>query len=203
MTPLADVVQPNAFSNADGEQLRERGAQAGKRKRERTGKGTVLDSCISRLRLLYIHMVANRSAPDVAFDSGSPCSRKQRIEQCNYRGPSRFSENRSMTAPAFQLATSGIIALLAFALSFVTDGRVARRLAVASLWLALATVPCSIVWDVAVAPPPELVASSKATRLGAAISHVMNYGAVVVPFAGLAMIAMRRATVAGSKRQRR
>jgi hypothetical protein len=97
-----------------------------------------------------------------------------------------------MTAPAFLLATSGVAALIALVFSFVSDGRLARRLAVASLWLALATVPCSIVWD----------AFSKATPLSAAISHVMNYGVVVVPFAGIAMIAMRRATIASSKRPR-
>src|SRR3954471_14518091 len=93
-----------------------------------------------------------------------------------------------MTAPAFVLAASGVAGLLALLLSFVTDGRIARRLAVASLWLALAAVPCSIAWDLAVPPTPMAGASSKAT--------------VVMPFAGIAMIAMRRASTANSKRAR-
>jgi hypothetical protein len=107
-----------------------------------------------------------------------------------------------MTAPAFVLAASGVAGLLALLLSFVTDGRIARRLAVASLWLALAAVPCSIAWDLAVPPTPMAGASSKATRLGAALSHVTSYAVVVMPFAGIAMIAMRRASTANSKRAR-
>jgi ABC-type branched-subunit amino acid transport system permease subunit len=108
-----------------------------------------------------------------------------------------------MTAPALLLATSGVAALLALVLSFVSDGRLARRLAIASLWLALAAVPCSIAWDVVFPPPDAVHASSKATMLGVAISHVMSYGAVIVPFAGIAMIALRRASIAEGKRRRR
>ena len=108
-----------------------------------------------------------------------------------------------MTAPALLLATSGVAALLALVLSFVSDGRLARRLAIASLWLALAAVPCSIAWDVVVPASNAVDASSKATMLGLALSHAMSYGAVIVPFAGIAMIALRRVSIANGKRRPR
>lgn len=104
-----------------------------------------------------------------------------------------------MTAPAFLLAASAITALLALVLSFGADVW-ARRLAIASLWLALATVPSSIAWDIAFPPEPGADASAKATRLGTAISHLTNYGVAVMPGAGFAMVAMRRARIASSKR---
>jgi len=111
----------------------------------------------------------------------------------------------AVTAPAFLSAAGGVAALLALVLSFVTTGRLARRLAAAALWLALAAVPASVMWDVAfpaldaVGPGPN---ATSATLLGSAISHVMNYGALAMPVAGIAMVAMRRATIAASRQQR-
>ena len=107
-----------------------------------------------------------------------------------------------MTAPALVLSVSGLAALLALALSFRGGGLLVRRIAQASLWLALAAVPISIASDT-FAPPGAVASdpSSRATRLGAAISHAMDYGALVIPFAGVAMFALRRANAARSQRR--
>lgn len=104
-----------------------------------------------------------------------------------------------MNAPTVLLAASAVTALLALVLSFMAETW-AGRLAITSLWLALATVPCSIAWDIAFPPEPGADASAKATRLGTAISHVTNYGVAVMPGAGIAMVALRRARIASSKR---
>jgi hypothetical protein len=106
-----------------------------------------------------------------------------------------------MTAPTFLLAASIVTAVLALVLSFIADGW-ARRLAIASLWLALATVPTSIAWDVAY-PPEGAGAIGKSSELGAALSHLTSYGVAIMPAAGVAMIALRRAKIANSKRAAR
>jgi hypothetical protein len=103
-----------------------------------------------------------------------------------------------MTAPTLLLAASAATALLALVLAFVTDAW-ARRLAIASLWLALATVPASIAWDIAF-PPEGASAIGKSSALGSALSHLTSYGVAVMPAAGIAMIALRRAKAASSKR---
>jgi hypothetical protein len=103
-----------------------------------------------------------------------------------------------MTAPTFLLAASAVTALLAFVLLFVSVGW-ARRFALASLWLALATVPASVVWDLAF-PPEGASATGKSSELGEALSHVTSYGVAVMPSAGIAMVALRRARIASSKR---
>jgi hypothetical protein len=104
-----------------------------------------------------------------------------------------------MTAPAFLLATSAVAALLAFVLLFVAEGW-AQRIATVALWLAIATVPASLAWDIAHPPVRGPDAPAKATRLAAAISDLMNYGVAIMPVAGIAMIVLRRAKIASSKR---
>jgi hypothetical protein len=103
-----------------------------------------------------------------------------------------------MTAPAIVLSISGLVGVLALVLAFASRGLLARRLAIASLWLALAAVPASIGWDLLAPPDP---ADANTDKLALALSHVKNYGALVMPFAGFAMIAMRRASAVSSRRR--
>jgi hypothetical protein len=88
--------------------------------------------------------------------------------------------------------------VLALVLSFIADGW-ARRLAIASLWVALATVPASIGWDLAY-PPEGTSAIGKSSALGSALSDLTSYAVAIMPAAGIAMIALRRAKITSRKR---
>ena len=104
----------------------------------------------------------------------------------------------AMTVPAMMIACSALAGLLALVLSFAARGPLSRRLAVVSLWLALAAVPASVASDLL---GPEEPGDAKADTLALVISHAKNYGALVLPFAGLAMVAMRRASITSSRRR--
>jgi hypothetical protein len=106
----------------------------------------------------------------------------------------------AMTAPAMLLAVAGVAGVTALVLSIAYGGKLARGLALASLWLAIAAVPTSVLWDVLTPLAGSDPTASKAERTGMIISHVMNYGALVMPFAGIAMVALR--SVAARKARR-
>jgi len=93
-----------------------------------------------------------------------------------------------MTAPILLLALSAGTALLALLLSLATRGPLARRLAHASLWLTLAAIPASLIWDLLLPSP------TSATQLTNLIEHLKKYGSLAFPCAGLAMLAIRRTT---------
>jgi hypothetical protein len=95
-----------------------------------------------------------------------------------------------MTAPMLLLALSAGTAMLALLLSFATRGPLARRVAYASLWLTLAAIPASLLWDLLLPSPLQ----PHATQLGNLITHLKNYGSLTLPCAGLAMLAIRRTT---------
>jgi hypothetical protein len=95
-----------------------------------------------------------------------------------------------MTAPILLLALSAGTALLALLLSFATRGSFARRLAHASLWLALAAIPASLIWELLLLFPTP----PRASQLTTLIEHLKKYGSLAFPCAGLAMLAIRRTT---------
>jgi hypothetical protein len=95
-----------------------------------------------------------------------------------------------MTAPLLLLALSAGTALLALLLSFTTRGPFARRLAHASLWLSLAAIPASLLWDLLIPSPTP----PQTTQLATLIEHLKKYGGLAFPCAGLAMLAIRRTT---------
>jgi hypothetical protein len=101
-----------------------------------------------------------------------------------------------MTAPILLLALSAGTALLALLLSFATRGPLPRRLAYASLWLTLAAIPASLLWDLLVPSP----AQPQATQLTLLIEHLKAYGSLALPCGGLAMLAIRRTTRATLRR---
>jgi hypothetical protein len=108
-----------------------------------------------------------------------------------------------MTAPAMLLAAAGAVAILALALAIVHGGKLARGLALASLWLAIAAIPASVLWDVLVPLAGDQPGASDAERTGLVISHLTTYGALVMPFAGIAMVALRRVAAAARRRSAR
>jgi hypothetical protein len=95
-----------------------------------------------------------------------------------------------MTAPILFLALSATTAVLALLLSLATRAPFARRLAHASLWLTLAALPASLLWDLffPAATQPHT------TQLATLIEHLKKYGGLAFPCAGLAMLAIRRTT---------
>jgi hypothetical protein len=95
-----------------------------------------------------------------------------------------------MTAPILLLTLSAGSALLALLLSLSTRGPSVRRLAHASLWLSLAAIPASLIWDLLFPSTSQ----PQATQLTTLIEHLKKYGSLAFPCAGLAMLAIRRAT---------
>src|SRR5688500_15857499 len=99
----------------------------------------------------------------------------------------------SMETFALVLMVCGGTAVLALAFSLTRHGRAARRLALISLWLTLGAVPAAIAIDVTRLWLGADGAGSKAFLVGKTISHAMNYGALALPCAALAGLALRRA----------
>jgi hypothetical protein len=95
-----------------------------------------------------------------------------------------------MTAPILLLALSAGTALLALLLSLITRGPLPRRLARASLWLAVAAIPASLIWDLLLPSSTQ----PEATQLTTVVEHLKSYGSLAFPCAGLAMLAIRRTT---------
>jgi hypothetical protein len=98
-----------------------------------------------------------------------------------------------MDAFAFVLIVCGGAAVAALALSMTARLKLARRLAKTSLWLALAAVPIAMAIDLFRLWLDGNDPSSTAVLLGKTISHAMNYGVLMLPCAGLAALALRRA----------
>lgn len=97
-----------------------------------------------------------------------------------------------MTPPTYVLLASGIGALVAMMLSVTSQVIVARKLALAALWASLMVVPLAVTLDLS-----ELASSgaavSGATAFGQTMEHVKSYGALALPCAFVASMAMNRA----------
>jgi hypothetical protein len=96
-----------------------------------------------------------------------------------------------MSTFAMLMIVCGGSAVLALALSVSPQWRIARRLAQGSLWLTLAGVPLVLAIDVT-RMWLDATGSSSALVLGKSISQAMSYGAVAVPCAVIAGMALRR-----------
>lgn len=97
-----------------------------------------------------------------------------------------------MTPPTYLVLSGGVGALVAMLLSVTPYVIVARKLAVAALWLSLMVVPLAVALDLS-----ELAgtgaAVSGATVFSQTLEHVKSYGALALPCAFIAMAAMNRA----------
>jgi hypothetical protein len=91
-----------------------------------------------------------------------------------------------MTPPIYLLLTSGLGALLALMLSITPYVILARRVALAAIWLALAVVPVAVGLDV----------SEGATIFTQVLEHVREYGGLALPCAFVASLALSRAKAA-------
>jgi hypothetical protein len=102
-----------------------------------------------------------------------------------------------MTIPAILLGGCAGAAMAALVLSAGLAGSLPRKVALASLWLALASAPASLAWDLL----PSASSGGVTTRqLREALSHAKNYGVAAMPFAGIAMFALRRAKASTLRR---
>jgi hypothetical protein len=106
-----------------------------------------------------------------------------------------------MTLPGLLLACSGAAAVVALVLSVWVRGVVLRRVALLSLWLALAAVPASVAWDLA--GRPSGMGDEAQTPLRRGLAHAVRYGTLALPVAGLSLLAIKRAGSAGRRRPKR
>ncbi len=97
-----------------------------------------------------------------------------------------------MSTFALLMIVCGGSAALALALSISAQWRIARRMAQGSLWLTLAGVPLVLAIDVTRMWLDAGSGSSSALVLGKTISQAMSYGAVALPCAVIAGMALRR-----------
>ena len=96
---------------------------------------------------------------------------------------------------AWVLLACAASALLALTLSLGRKRVAARRMAQLSLWLTLVAVPVAIVAEgVAWWLREDVGAVSKATLVGRLIAQGMNHGALALPCAFIAGLALRRAS---------
>jgi len=97
-----------------------------------------------------------------------------------------------MTPPTYLLLAGGIGAFVAMMLSVTSQVITARKLALVALWLSLMVVPLAVALDLR-----ELAASgaeiSGATAFSQTLQHVKSYGALALPCAFVASMAMNRA----------
>jgi len=93
-----------------------------------------------------------------------------------------------MTPPTYLLVAGAIAALLALMLSITPYVLIARRTALAALWLSIAVVPLAVALDVG-----ELQTVSGATVFMHTLEHVRSYGAIALPCAFVASLALNRA----------
>lgn len=97
-----------------------------------------------------------------------------------------------MTAPTYLMLSGGIGALVAMLLSITPYVIAARKLALAALWVSLMVVPVAVALDLT-----ELAsvggAVSGETVFAETLEHVKSYGALALPCAFVASLAMSRA----------
>lgn len=99
----------------------------------------------------------------------------------------------NVDAFAVALIVCGGTAVLALVLSMTAKQRLARQLGQIALWLTLGAAPVAIAIDLVRLWSAADDAATRATLLGRAISHAMNYGVLLLPCAALAGLALRRA----------
>jgi len=97
-----------------------------------------------------------------------------------------------MEAPTYLLVTGALAALLALMLSITPYVIFAQRVALASLWLSLAVVPFAVVLDVS-ALSSGGAAVDAGTIFTQVLKHARAYGAIALPCAFVASLAMNRA----------
>jgi hypothetical protein len=97
-----------------------------------------------------------------------------------------------MTPPTYFLLAGGIGAFVAMMLSVTSQVIAARKLALVALWVSLMVVPLAVTLDLT-----ELASSgaeiSGATAFSQTLEHVKKYGALALPCAFVATMAMNRA----------
>ena len=93
-----------------------------------------------------------------------------------------------MTPPTYLLVAGAIAALLALMLSITSYVIIARRIALAALWLSIAVVPLAVALDIG-----ELQVVSGSTVFMHTLEHVRSYGAIALPCAFVASLALNRA----------
>jgi len=100
-----------------------------------------------------------------------------------------------MTGPTYLMVMGGCGALLALMLSITPLVIAARRTAIAALWLSIAVVPLAVALDLS-----ELAAGGAAisgvTVFTQVMAHVRSYGAIALPCAFVASLALKRAAAA-------
>src|SRR5262245_33846527 len=97
-----------------------------------------------------------------------------------------------MNGEGIVLAVCGGMAVLALVLSLTPFQRHARAIAQLTLLLTLAAVPVAMLFDVVFTDTSGADTASKATLLAKSISHAMNFAVLMLPCAGLAVLALRR-----------
>jgi hypothetical protein len=97
-----------------------------------------------------------------------------------------------MTAPTYLVLSGGLGALLAMLLSVTPYVIVARKLALAALWVSLMAIPLAVALDLSEAATAGSAVDG-ATVFSQTLEHVKSYGALALPCAFLAMAAMNRA----------
>lgn len=97
-----------------------------------------------------------------------------------------------MTPPTYVLLSGGIAALVAMMLSITPYVIFARKLALAGLWLSLLVVPLAVTLDLSQLATTG-TAVSGSTVFGQTMEHVKSYGAIALPCAFVASLAMNRA----------
>jgi hypothetical protein len=103
----------------------------------------------------------------------------------------------AMSTFAILIIVCGGSAVLALALSISARWRIARRVAQGSLWLTLAGVPLVLAIDITRMWLDAGSGASSALVLGKTISQAMSYGAVALPCAVIAGMALRRVNAHG------
>lgn len=97
-----------------------------------------------------------------------------------------------MSPPTYLLVSGGLAALIAMMLSVTPYVIFARRLALGALWLSILVVPLAVTLDLSQAAGSGEAVSS-ATVFTQTLEHVKSYGAIALPCAFVASLAMNRA----------
>jgi hypothetical protein len=97
-----------------------------------------------------------------------------------------------MTAPTYLMLAGGMAALAALMLSVTRQANVARKLGLGALWLSLMVVPLAVTLDLTEVASTG-AAVDGATVFSQTLEHVKSYGAIALPCAFVASLAMNRA----------